>query len=299
MIIDVPVELAITKGLTRSLDEREGLRRCLNCRPKDDKLVPLYGLTELWSASESWPWPQLFKLGDQLYVCYQTTISVVRPDGLEVLLDGITSKGYPWGAAIIGKFPVFVNNAVVVHPDEVTLLQTRKEDRAFLTLAEQTGSFVAGRDVCAFNGQFIVAAPWMYDAFHPQHVAWARPGTIDFELGTKTSANMMFIQGVGQVMRVVASDSGCFVYGNEGVAELRAVEHPFGFGQRLVSQVGLYSQLAVTSGLDFQAYVGLDMRLHMVTNKVEQIGYDYIFGNATGEISLNYDSQENLIYASI
>jgi hypothetical protein len=299
MIIEVPVELPLVKGLTTSLEQRVGLRRCLGVYPKDDKLMPLKGLTELYDASESWPWPQLFKLAEQLYVCYQTTISVLRPDGLEVLLDGIDSRGYPWGAAVIGKFPVFVNNRVVVHPDEVTLLQSREEDRHFLTLEAQTGTFPACRDVCNFNGQFVVAAPWMYGVFHRNHVAWARPGTIDFEWSHKTSANMMYVEGVGDMLRVVETDRGVIAYGTEGVAELRAIEHPFDFGQQLISRVGLYSQLAVTKGDGFHAYVGTDYRLHYITNDVKHVGYDYIFETATGEISLSYDHKEKLVYASL
>ena len=169
----------------------------------------------------------------------------------------------------------------------------------FDELLVQRGNFPVGRDVCQFNGQFIVAAPWMYGVWHMNHVAWSRPGELDFTLGTKTSAGYSFIQYCGAILRVVPTSTGFIAYGSEGVARFTATEHPSDYAHEQISDIGLYSQLAVTRCLDYHAYIGVDHRLYKITNKVEELGFDYIFDAAIGEISLHWDGEEKLVYASL
>lgn len=299
-MIELPIDLHITKGLAKSLEDLSGLRRSLNLRPKDDKLVSVQQLSPLWASNATaWPFPQLFKLEHNLFVCDRDSISVVRDEGLQVLLDSIDERGYPWGAAIVGNFPVFTNNRVVVHPNVMAPLPSRAADMEFDELLVQQGSFPVGRDVCQFNGQFIVAAPWMYGTWHMNHVAWSRPGELDFQLGTKTSAGYSFIQYCGQVLRVVPTHTGFIAYGTTGIAKFTAMEQPASYAHAQISGIGLYSQLAVVDCGDYHAYVGTDYRMYKVTDKVEELGYNYIFNQAIGEISLHWDEEEKLVYASL
>lgn len=298
-MIELPVDLQITRGLAKSKEDLKGLRRSLNLYPKEDKLVSAKALSTLWANVTVWPWPQLFRLEHDLFVCDYDSISVVRDEGLQLLLDSIDTRGYPWSAAIVGNFPVFTNNRVVVHPNVMAPLPARAADMEFDELVVQQGAFPVGRDICQYNGQFVVAAPWMYGVWHMNHVAWARPGTLDFEIGTRTSAGYSFIQYCGQILRVVSTSAGFIAYGTTGVAKFTATDHPSDYNHDQISRVGLYSQLAVVNCQGFHAYVGTDRRLYKVTDKVEELGYDYIFKEATGEISLHWDEEEKLVYASL
>lgn len=297
-MIDIPLELPLKKGLVGSLTEREGLRRSLNVYPKDDTMKSVKTISELWAATEVWPWPQLFQLADSIYVCYSDSISVVTEAGLMVLLDSISTRNYPWSATVMGQFPVFMNNYVVVHPTEMSALVARRAKLQYDTLAVQTDMPV-GSDICNVNGQFVISSPWIYGKWHSEHVIWAIPGTIDFTLDSDKSSGLRHVQGCGQIMRVVESEDGFYAYGTEGVAKFEMAEYPSQYRHVKISRVGLYSHLAVVRGVGFQMYVGTDLKLHLVGDKPKELGYDYVFERATGEISLHYDEQEGIVYASL
>ena len=310
-MIEVPVAIDITRGLTPNLLTDGGLRRSVNVYPKKDQLVSVLGVDVVWNAATNvgyserhlgdadlWPWPQLVRLGKFLYVCYPTSISIVRPYGIELLLDNIPSRGYPWGATIVGEFPVFVNNYMVVHPSFVGPLATRVKDIPYDGLMVQSGSFPNCRDVCEFNGQFIVAAPWMYAKLHHDHVAWSAPGQVDFTLDTESSAGYKFVQGCGSILRVLATDKGFNAYGTHGVASFKAVGFPASYSHEQIGLVGLHNQRAAVAGKDFQMFVGTDHRLYLVTETIKLLDYQYIFEEAVGDIVLHYDEEEGLVYAS-
>jgi hypothetical protein len=215
------------------------------------------------------------------------------------MLDNIPTRNYPWGAAVVGQFPVWTNNYVVVHPNEMSSLVSRQTNLLYDSLALQTVSVPAGRDICNFNSQFIVAAPWIYGKWHPEHVIWAIPGTIDFGLDSDKSSGLRYVQGCGQIIRVVDTEDGFIAYGTEGISKFTMAEYPASFKHEKISDVGLYSQLAVAKGVGFHMYVGADLKLYSLTNTIKELGYDYIFENALGEISLHYDTKEGLVYASL
>jgi len=299
-MIEVPAVVDLIKGIAPYKEKLDGLSGSVNLYPREDRLRSVHTISELWALNETWPWPQLFRLEDQLYRCLADEIAILRPDGWQILLDSIANRGYPWGAAVVGKFPVFTNNVVVVHPNEMTPLGFRQQDISFDYLAAQAGTFPVARDICESNGQFIVAAPWMYGRWHPHHVAWAKPGTIEFDISPQSSAGLRFVQGCGDILRVLATEHGFVAYGTEGVAIFRRDNHPSDYSHVVVSSVGLYSQLAVARSADKHLYVGTNLKLYQVTaESAKELGYDYKIDGVSGEIVLHYDEEENLFYASL
>jgi hypothetical protein len=299
-MIEVPAIIDVTKGITPYEEKLSCLHDSVNLYPKEDALKSVHTLNELWTESTSWPWPQLIKLEDQLYKCYEDEIMVLRPDGWQVLISGVSNRHYPWGAAVVGAFPVFTNNVVVVHPNEMDLLRIRRQDLAFDYLVAQATLFPVARDICEYNAQFIVAAPWMYEGWNPHHVAWAKPGTIDFSVGPKSAAGISFVQGCGDILRVVDNEHGFVAYGTEGVAIFKQTTYPASYSHVRVSTVGLYSQLAVAKASDRHIYLGTNLKLYQVTpDGVKELGYEYKFKDAEGEVALHYDEEENLFYASL
>jgi hypothetical protein len=208
---------------------------------------------------------------------------------LTTLLSGITNSSYPWGADSVGEFIIFVNNRTVVYNEDVV-----GQNKAFVE--HTTGNIPIARDICNYNAQLIVAAPWMYGQQHPGCIATSRVANADFTLSRVNITELVPVDHCGNILRVLATERGFIAYGSKGVAEFIAQQNEYSnlvaptFTQVFLKEVGLYSQLAVYAAPGHHCYVGSDLMLREITPKgVETLDFNHILKETPGEIVMNYD----------
>jgi hypothetical protein len=318
-MIDIPINIDIKSGLRSHENDTKGLIESMNfyLKPGLGNDVVLQSIPTPEAIIEfdyNWPFPQIIQLGYKIYILYPDTISELI-DGLPFMhLNNIPTSGYPWGAAIVGAYPIFVNNRSVVYLEEFAGAGTLPNSGApgklgivvpgtFMApsfIVATSGKVPVGRDICDFSGRYIIAAPWMYRQNMMNSIAYSKVGAADFTQDRSNSAGIKECAGCGSVMRVIGTPAGIFVFGSMGVGLFTKADFPAIFSYRLLSPEGLYSQLAVTKANNLIYYVTTSRHIRKMDfgGKAEILGYEHILKDATSEIVLSYDSSEDNVYVS-
>jgi hypothetical protein len=300
---EVPIQISVDKGLVSNTAIFDGLTQCLNMIVRNGQLTTLSTKTLYQALSTNWPFPQLFKRGhpnQRIFICTASTIyELIYQNGVYIftlLLDNLTNAGYPWGAASVGEFIIFTNNKTVVYNWDVP-----GQNKTFIEYT--TGNIPIARDICAFGSQFIVASPWMFAQYHPGCIATSRVANADFNPDRTNIAQIIPVDYCGAIYRVLPTDKGFNAYGVEGIAEFTAISNdytqysPVSYSQKLISNVGLYSQLAVAAAPDRHCYVGVDLLVREVSSRgVKVLDFGYILKDAPSEIIISYDESLDEFY---
>jgi len=282
---DFPIQVNITGGLAPR-KEAEGLVTSINLRALGKGLESVLAPKSLYTlAGVAWPFPQVFRLAVQTFVCLEDTILRVDGGYLTPVVTNIPNAGYPWGAAEVGGYKVFTNNKVVVAGGASLVLDTEHK-------------IPAGLDICATPGQFIIAAPWAYGTWQTETVMWSKIGSADFTIDRSNIAAERYA-GVGTVMRVLpfmkktlsGLHYGFAAYGTEGVATYLTAAHPAIFSQMKSYPVGMHSSRAVAGTEQEQFFVDKNFNLcQLKDGEVKVLGYQQHLKGVRGEIVLSYDA---------
>jgi hypothetical protein len=287
---DIPVQIKLG-GL--SPDEDDGAIQAINVKLYNNQLRSVLAPYFFIDLVCEWPFPQLFKLNDLVFVATQDKIYKLSDNVLELCLSDIPNAGYPWDAAAIGDYYIFMNNKVVVGGD-----------RNGLAIRPD---IPVGISICNVGDQLIIGAPWAYGAWNNQAVIWGKVGSTDFTIDRSNVAALRFAD-CGTVLRLVYQEKktmtglkpGFVVFGTEGVTSFLVDDAPIVFSKKNISRTGIRTQLAVTNTPDGAMYIGEDGSINSVADSaVKQIGYGHLFRVAQGEVVLNYDDVYNDLYIGI
>lgn len=285
---EFPVNLKLA-GLSPNPGD-PGAEVLLGMRPHKGGYESVLAPRLLVALAASWPFPQIFKLLD--YTIVATVDSFYDVAG-NLILGPVATAGYPWSAAIAGDFIIFTNNKVVV------------SGRGLDLSIDTTGLVPAGRSICEVGAQFVIGAPWAYAANHTKAVIWSRVGVADFTIDEDNISALRFA-GCGDVLAVKpyirptisGIRRGFIAYGTEGVTAFDVESAPAGYSQVQLSDVGIYSQLAVAGTLRTHFFVGTNRRLYAISEgKLEELGFERQFRLAGGEISLSFNRERNELWA--
>lgn len=285
---EFPIELKLL-GLSPGVGE-PGAEFLVGLRPHKDGYEGLLAPRLITALAGTWPFPQLLKLNDYNIVATADTLYSIEGD---VLLSGISSAGYPWSGAIVGDYIILTNNKVVV------------AGRGYTLEVDTTALVPVGRCICSIGGQYIIGAPWMYGEQHPKAVAWSRVGVADFTIEEGNVAGLRFAE-VGDVLAVkpqvfttmTGLQRGFFAFGTAGVASFIFEGHPIVYKQKLLTEVGIYSQLAAAGTDERVFYIGTDRRLYVISDrKVKGIGFEKEFRIIGSDAVLSYDHEKDELWA--
>ena len=290
---DFPVQVAFAGGLAPK-KEAEGAMGCVNLRARGKGLEAVLAPRMLAALTGvSWPFPQVFRLRGETFVCTKDAILKVGGAALIPLLSGLDNAGYPWSATEIGGFKVFTNNKVVV-----TGLDTLEVDTDH--------KIPAGLSICAVSAQLIIAAPWAYGEWNDEAVMWGKVGTADFTVDRSNIAAVRYAQ-CGTVLKVLPFKKktlsglhfGFVAFGTEGVTTFLTAAHPAVFSQLLAYPVGIHSQLAAAGSPDEQFFIDSNYNLcHITDGDVKVLGYQHILKGVQGAIVLSYDRLNKELWVS-
>ena len=240
-----------------------------------------------------WPFPQVFKLGLNSYVTTKDSIFLISGNALAPLITDVPNANYPWDAAIVGDYKVFINNkTVVVGRDTLEVDDSEK--------------IPTGRSICSVSGQLIIAAPWAYASWNFESVIWSRVGVVDFTLDRSNVSALRFAD-CGIVLRVLPQSiktmmgykSGFIAYGTSGVSSFLHDNLPAGFSLVKLSNIGIYSQLAVSGDINDHFFVSKDKKLYSIKDGVvKELGYQSQLQGAGSEIILSYDTFNKELWVS-
>jgi hypothetical protein len=290
---DFPVQVVLTKGLAVA-EESEGLVSCINLRASGKGLQSVLAPRMLYPLTGvSWPFPQVFRLGGETYVCLVDSILHLTGGALVPVLQDLPNAGYPWGAAEVGGFKIFTNNKIVVTGLDTLAIDTEH-------------NIPPGLDVCAFSGQFVIAAPWAYGKWNDEAVAWSRVGSPDFTIGRDNVAAIRYAQ-CGVVSKILPFKKktlsglhfGFAAFGSEGVTTFLTAARPAVFSQLLAHEVGIHSSLAAAGGLSESFFVDSNYNLcHLTDGEVKVLGYQQFLKGVAGAIVLSYDALNRELWVS-
>jgi hypothetical protein len=287
---DFPVEIKL-QGLRPNAGE-PGAEVLIGLRTLKDGYEGLLAPRLTVALSTNWPFPQMLRIGE--YTIVATPDALYQVDGT-VILSGIDNAGYPWSGSVVGDFIILTNNKVVV------------SGRAYALTVDTSGLTPAGRCVCECGGQFIIGAPWIYGEHHPKSVAWGGIGHADFTIEEDNLAGIRFAE-VGNILAMMPQtfttlsglQRGFLVFGSAGVASFVGEDHPVVYKQKVLSEVGVHSQLAV-SGVESKAfYLGTDRKVYVVADrKVQALGFDSYFWGAGSEVVFAYDHTQDELWVGL
>lgn len=301
---EIPLQLSLDNGLVPQLSVLNGLTQCVNMIARNGQLTTLNTKSAFQTISATWPFPQLFKLGHEkqrVFVCTVDAIYELIIGGttyLSTILSGLSNAGYPWGATSVGEFIIFTNNKTVIYNWDVV-----GANKAFAVYT--SGSIPIARDICSFHTQVILAGPWMYGTQHSGSVAISRIANVDFSLDRTNIAQIVPVDYCGTILRVLPTERGFVAYGVDGVSEFIAAPQEANnvllssYSQKVISNVGIYSQLSAAAALDRQLYVGRDLMVREISPKgVVTLDFNYVIKDTPGEIVVNYDESYDEFYVT-
>jgi hypothetical protein len=281
---DFPIQVKIAGGMP-TVEDGPGLSNCINLKPfakglksvlAPRPILPLTGVT--------WPFPQFFRLVDTSYVCTVDTIYQQNTKALTPLISGIPNAGYPWSAAAIGDYRIFINNKVVIVGRDTLAIDDSKK-------------IPTGMAIANIDGQLVVGAPWMYGKWHSDCVAWGAIGSLDFTIGRDNIAAIRYaacgeVLGLKFFTRKTLSGlhAGFIAFGTEGITSWLTAPHPAMFNQVKAYANGVHSQLAIAGDIHHQFCLLRDKQLCEITDGVvKELQYAHLLHNIDGEIVLSYN----------
>lgn len=245
----------------------------------------------LEAAKLDWPFPQLFKIGNKVFLGARHYIYKVEANWTLTQLTAWCHSDVQWSAAGFHTFNVFTNGAVVILND-VNVDQYR---------FASTSEFPACKTLCDFYGQLVVGNTVMGQNW----IAWSSIGDASFEIGRTNLAGYMPMPWSGAVLVVAVLGKDVVVYGEDGISLLKpssvtAAEPVATFGRQDISSFGLASQGAV--GIARHTHVFIDERgyLRVITSEgTQRHGYQEFFQPMLGgDIRITYDELEGEFYIS-
>jgi len=284
---EFPVEIKL-QGLRPNVGE-SGAEMLIGLRTLKDGYEGLLAPRLLTALEATWPFPQMLRIGEYRIVALPDALYQV--DGTLILSD-IPSAGYPWSGAVVGDFLLLTNNKVVVC------------GRGYELALEAYGLTPAGRCVCECGGQFIIGAPWMYGEHHPKSVAWGGIGHVDFTIEEDNLAGIRFA-GVGDILNIIPQvfqvltgmQKGFLVFGTAGVASFVDEDHPIVYKQKILTDIGVYSQLASVGTPAMSFYLGTDKKLYAIADrKIQALGFEKEFAGVGDEVVFSYDHTQDELW---
>jgi hypothetical protein len=288
---DFSIQVKISGGMPVE-EDGPGFSNCINLKPFAKGLKAVLAPRPILPLADvKWPFPQFFRLVDTSYVCTQDTIYRQDAKCLTPLLSGIPNAGYPWSAAAVGTYRVFINNKVVVVGVDTLAVDTSKKI--------PTGIAIANID-----GQLVIGAPWMYGRWHNDCVAWGRIGTTDFTISRDNISALRYaacgtVYGIKFFTRKTLSGlhAGFIAFGDEGITTWLTAPHPAMFNQVRAYANGVHSQLAIAGDIHHQFCLLRDKQLCEITDGiVTEKGYAHLMHNIDGEIVLSYNPLTKDLY---
>jgi hypothetical protein len=287
---DIPVEIKLT-GL--SPIENIGPMQVINLKMQSGYLQAVLAPRILTDLSCQWPFPQLFKLGDTVYVATIDAIYKYEDAILIPMITNLDNAGYPWDASIIGDFCVFVNNKVVVAgtKDELTV----------------NNAIPSAISICNVGDQLILGAPWAYGAWNNQAVLWGSVGSTLFTIDRSNVAALRFAD-CGTVLRLIYQEKktmtglkpGFVALGTDGVTSFLADDLPAVYSKKKIASIGIHSQCAAALTQNGIFYVGTDGSLNVIKDaESKSIDYHHLFRAARGEVVLTYNEVNDELYIGI
>ena len=290
---DYPIQIPL--GGLAVKEDGPGTLQSINLRPYGKGLRSILAPKALYDLQAEWPFPQLLRLGGNVFATTKDAIYRVNSGLLQPLLGDIPNAGYPWSGAIVGDYLVFVNNKVVVTGRSTLAIDT-------------SGKIPTGIAICTVAGsQLVIAAPWAYGEWHYHSVIWSRVGSVDF-IVDKSNVSAVRHAQCGQVLSVkpfykktlTGLKFSFMAFGTDGVSSFMAADLPAVFSTKKISDVGIYSQLAVSGEDDLIYYVGTNGVLFSATDgDIKEVGYKRSFGAARGELVLSYNALDKELWVGM
>ena len=288
-----PFEEGLRKGLRReefSPAREQQLVECWNLRPRATGLLPIVDITNPFSETISWPFPQvlvgrnLSLLADTsaIYTCDSSWATTVAISGIPV--------GSCWDWADFGDHLVMTNGE--------RLIQRNGHTGAW-TSSTGTTTVPLMKTVCNFRGQCIAGN---FDSWYDcgtNFVAWSDIGSLDFNPSQRNEAGYTIMPLSGEVLRVMPLGDVVIVYCESGVAVLKPAQQYFGMAELL--PIGIPGKGAGGGSDHGHVFVDYNGELWKLDRglKAQKLGYqEYMTTLDADQIMISYNAGENEYYIS-
>jgi len=261
-----------------------------NLRPSEFGLRPVETLTNPFSATFVWPFPQMMLLRELRLMCTETAIYTCDSSwSPTVAIDSLVAGGM-WHVADFGQFVLLTNGSQIVQ---------RHGSTGVWSSFTSTSAIPAMNTMCAFKGRVVGGnlSSW-YDC-DSRYVAWSDIGSASFLPDIKNTAGYVPLERNGSVLRVLPLGDMVAVYGTDGVALLRPANQYMGLKQ--LDLPGLPNRNAVASSDQAHVFVDYAGELWMLgaDGKAKNMGFgEYIGLMDAAELVVSYNRQAREFYIS-
>lgn len=274
-----------------------GLVEAYNCKAGKDGIEEYESITNPFVGLPTvvWPYPQVFKTWNGIYVATQTAI--YKADSSYVctsLISGLPT-GNLWELADFMVFQVWTNGTCTVVRDA------------------ETGEFSVYpmefpiETVCNYNGQLIAAN---FGLDKENWVAWGGIGKLDLDnlLSNEDRSNITGFMPMGfpgEIYKVKKLGDKIIVYGAQGICAIkpgsvRPYKTMAQFGREDIFNFGIAGKYCAAGNDNLHVFIDNQGYFHAMdaTGKHNKLGYKNFISNLENEIVITFDELKGEYYIS-
>jgi hypothetical protein len=290
-------EASFDKGFSQGLRseaiepvDNQRLVTLKNLRPHEFGLRPIVEMTNPFSATFAYPYPQMFLLRELRLMALETAIYTCDSSWSPTVAISSLTTGGLWQVADFGDFLLMTNGSQIV----------QRAYNGVWSKFTDTSSIPAMRTMCNFRGQIIGGN--IYDNWEDcdvNYVTWSDIGSAEFYPGLKNEAGYAPMSWNGAVLRVMALGDLVAVYGVNGVSLLKPAKQYMAIKE--LDLPGIPTAGAVGGSNRGHVFVdyGGDVWMIGPEGKPKNLGYsEYISKMDASELVVSYNQHQNEYYIS-
>lgn len=273
---------------SRTVRNRAGLVSCYNLVPRETSLEPYSPISCPFSATVTWPFPQIFTLSKyNLYVLNGSLYSFDEDFNLTLLLIGPGWDAEPWHVADFGTYVIMSNTKGVMYYDVTAGLWKRS--------FSPTSTYPSMSSVCNFNGQLIgcgVTSSW-YDC-DSNSVVWSDIGSLDLTLDQMNLSGYQHMPVKGNALCVKPLGKGVVIYGDTYVYYMYPAMQTFGFMQ--LAGYGIANRNAVAGNVHQHAFVDSTGKVRFINAElaIKELGFqEFLYPLLEETLIASFNEAEN------
>jgi len=268
-----------------------GLELCHNLKVHNGRLAVVGDVVTPSGAAYVSLFDRVFVGQDANYACCGSKIYICSSAMSVIATATTTAPVVPWSFADFGPYGVFTNGHRLYVVSPTTGAVSAYSGSALLVC----------RTIANYRGQLVCGSPTGYD---PNVVLWGDIGYAQMSMSDSVVAGYMPMPWSGYVYDVRPFGSYVAVYGQDGVALLRAIDSsPPGFGLLNFSSVGLKSVGAIGGSLHKQLHMRSDGQLVLLVAEkqrphfyeIKELDYGEWFADWT-VANISYNEAEDEFY---